>query len=427
MAYRASETPYCPGLPRPLKRRTTERDRPAPNRRVFIKSFGCQMNVYDSQRMADVAAAEGYRETADDRRRRPRRPQHLPYPRARLGKDLFRTRQDPRAEGSSAPARAETTTLVVAGCVAQAGGRRNPAPPARGRPRRRPAELSSPAATCCASARARRRRRHRISARGQVRPSARRVARGDRARAASAPSSPCRRAATSSARSASCPIRAARRVSRPVAKVLAEIERLAARGRARIHADRAERQRLSRRGARTAARSSLAELLAAAAQDSRRAAAALFHFASARHGRGSDPRPRRDRRAGALSAPAGAVGIGPNSGRDEPPPRRRATISTSSRACAARGPTSRSPRISSSAFPARPTPISRRRSRWCARSASPRPTRSNIRRGRARPAADADGQVDAAIKADAARPRCSNCSRRSARRSTARRSGDGSA
>ncbi|MGE0524142.1 MAG: tRNA (N6-isopentenyl adenosine(37)-C2)-methylthiotransferase MiaB [Variibacter sp.] len=33
-------------------------------RRVFIKSFGCQMNVYDAQRMADALSAEGYVETA---------------------------------------------------------------------------------------------------------------------------------------------------------------------------------------------------------------------------------------------------------------------------------------------------------------------------------------------------------------------------
>ena len=34
-----------------------------PPPRVFIKSFGCQMNVYDSQRMADLAVGEGYSET----------------------------------------------------------------------------------------------------------------------------------------------------------------------------------------------------------------------------------------------------------------------------------------------------------------------------------------------------------------------------
>ncbi len=36
--------------------------------RAFIRSFGCQMNVYDSQRMADLAAGEGFAEaeSADD-------------------------------------------------------------------------------------------------------------------------------------------------------------------------------------------------------------------------------------------------------------------------------------------------------------------------------------------------------------------------
>src|ERR1044071_7306675 len=33
-------------------------------RKVHIKSFGCQMNVYDSRRMADTLAPEGFAETA---------------------------------------------------------------------------------------------------------------------------------------------------------------------------------------------------------------------------------------------------------------------------------------------------------------------------------------------------------------------------
>jgi tRNA-2-methylthio-N6-dimethylallyladenosine synthase len=36
-----------------------------PSKRVFIRTYGCQMNVYDSQRMSDVLSAEGYVGTDD--------------------------------------------------------------------------------------------------------------------------------------------------------------------------------------------------------------------------------------------------------------------------------------------------------------------------------------------------------------------------
>ena len=34
------------------------------SRKLYVKSFGCQMNVYDSRRMADTLAPHGYVETA---------------------------------------------------------------------------------------------------------------------------------------------------------------------------------------------------------------------------------------------------------------------------------------------------------------------------------------------------------------------------
>jgi tRNA-2-methylthio-N6-dimethylallyladenosine synthase len=33
-------------------------------RKLYVKSYGCQMNAYDSNRMADTLAGEGYIETA---------------------------------------------------------------------------------------------------------------------------------------------------------------------------------------------------------------------------------------------------------------------------------------------------------------------------------------------------------------------------
>jgi tRNA-2-methylthio-N6-dimethylallyladenosine synthase len=99
-------------------------------RRVFIKSFGCQMNVYDSQRMADVASGQGFAETGAIEEAdlvvlntchiRERASEKI-Y--SELG--MIRELKDARA------AQGQETTLVVAGCVAQAEGkeilRRQPA------------------------------------------------------------------------------------------------------------------------------------------------------------------------------------------------------------------------------------------------------------------------------------------------------------
>ncbi len=104
---------------------------PAPAKRLFIKTYGCQMNVYDSERMADVLSPLGYaitdtpegadlvvlntchiREKATEK----------VY--SELGK-LKEMRDERLADGGS------RMTIAVAGCVAQAEGeeimRRQPA------------------------------------------------------------------------------------------------------------------------------------------------------------------------------------------------------------------------------------------------------------------------------------------------------------
>src|ERR1700677_1479812 len=90
--------------------------------RAFIKSFGCQMNIYDSERMGDLAAEAGYHEairvedadlivlnTCHIRERA------LEKVFSELGK-LSELKEERAREG-------RRTMLGVAGCVAQAEGR----------------------------------------------------------------------------------------------------------------------------------------------------------------------------------------------------------------------------------------------------------------------------------------------------------------
>src|SRR3954463_848661 len=90
------------------------------SKKVFIKTFGCQMNEYDSDKMADVlAAAEGYEKTADP---------------ADADLILFNTcsvREKAQEKvfadlGRVKPLKAREGVLIgVAGCVASQEGRRS--------------------------------------------------------------------------------------------------------------------------------------------------------------------------------------------------------------------------------------------------------------------------------------------------------------
>jgi tRNA-2-methylthio-N6-dimethylallyladenosine synthase len=91
-------------------------------RKVHIKSFGCQMNVYDSQRMADTLAPEGFAETA--------RPEdadlvilntcHIREKAVeKVYSEIGRIREMKEAAGRDG----RSMMIAVAGCVAQAEGK----------------------------------------------------------------------------------------------------------------------------------------------------------------------------------------------------------------------------------------------------------------------------------------------------------------
>ncbi len=100
------------------------------DRRAFIKSFGCQMNVYDTERMADIAAGDGYREAraVEDADLIVLNTCHI---RERASEKIYSELGKLRELKDERRRAGLPTTLVVAGCLAQAEGaeilRRQPA------------------------------------------------------------------------------------------------------------------------------------------------------------------------------------------------------------------------------------------------------------------------------------------------------------
>src|SRR5262245_6722336 len=90
-------------------------------RKLYVKSFGCQMNVYDSHRMADTLAPEGFSETA--------RPEDADlvilntcHIREKAVDKVYSELGRVRVLKEAAARQGRRVTIAVAGCVAQAEG-----------------------------------------------------------------------------------------------------------------------------------------------------------------------------------------------------------------------------------------------------------------------------------------------------------------
>ncbi|MBX3489826.1 tRNA (N6-isopentenyl adenosine(37)-C2)-methylthiotransferase MiaB [Parvibaculum sp.] len=93
----------------------------APRKKIFVKTYGCQMNVYDSARMVDVMAPEGYAEAAT--------PEEADivllntcHIREKAAEKVYSELGRLRALKNEKAGRGESLLIGVAGCVAQAEG-----------------------------------------------------------------------------------------------------------------------------------------------------------------------------------------------------------------------------------------------------------------------------------------------------------------
>jgi tRNA-2-methylthio-N6-dimethylallyladenosine synthase len=91
------------------------------SRKLYVKSFGCQMNVYDSRRMADTLAPEGFVETAEagDADLVILNTCHI---REKAAEKVYSELGRLRRMKEAAAAQGRRMLVAVAGCVAQAEG-----------------------------------------------------------------------------------------------------------------------------------------------------------------------------------------------------------------------------------------------------------------------------------------------------------------
>ena len=101
-----------------------------PRKRLFIKTYGCQMNVYDSERMADVLRPLGYG-VVDDPEGADLVVLNTCLIREKATEKVYSELGKLRDIKTAQKAEGQDTRIIVAGCVAQAEGaeiqRRQPA------------------------------------------------------------------------------------------------------------------------------------------------------------------------------------------------------------------------------------------------------------------------------------------------------------
>src|SRR3954465_5335888 len=102
------EQPEAPALSKP--------------RSAFIKSYGCQMNVYDAERMGDILALEGY-DVAESAEAADLVLLNTCHIRERASEKVFSELGRLRARKEARGAAGGEMLIGVAGCVAQAEGR----------------------------------------------------------------------------------------------------------------------------------------------------------------------------------------------------------------------------------------------------------------------------------------------------------------
>jgi tRNA-2-methylthio-N6-dimethylallyladenosine synthase len=91
-------------------------------KKVFVKSYGCQMNVYDAERMADMLATEGYSETKamEEADLVILNTCHI---REKAAEKVYSELGRVRELKKEREVNGQETKVVVAGCVAQAEGK----------------------------------------------------------------------------------------------------------------------------------------------------------------------------------------------------------------------------------------------------------------------------------------------------------------